>query len=641
MTSQVHRMGVDRRRVQDVILVFRGLAQVWTVSQQQVLDQVSSAARPLPKLAIDLIPQPKKETRDNPNRLRGPSLKKAPGLSGDHLALIGENLLVLTQAMASSVLMPSQTSSTTDSPPKPKRPLSVAHTPEYEVNPHLSALDLLDLDLMDEQALKKMVYRPKHPIKAPEEPEVSPALNEISPENEDETLPTAWGQRKKLSRSSSERQVPSTRLGRVASFGSLGLGLGLGTLSEASKRLVGLSEAQGSVMLSDANAERIVRTLCRVRGAALKIGQMLSIQDEALMNPQLAEIFKRVRESADFMPVWQMERVMSSEIGPNWRDHFSHFESEPFAAASIGQVHAAKLAESNREVAVKIQYPGVAQGIESDISNLLGVLNMAKILPEGLFLDSVIDHMKVELAQECDYKREAECATKMKSLLRSSPQYLVPEVINELSTQQVLTSEMIEGLTIDQCEGLSQSSRNFIALSILELLLRELFIHCYMQTDPNWANFLFNPDTKEVGLLDFGATREFRPFFVNNYYKIIEGAAKGDPEQILEYSRNIGFLTGYEAQVMNDAHVESVMILGQCFRENAEFDFGKQKTTHRMQDLVPVMLKNRLCPPPPEVYSLHRKMSGLFLLATKLDAKINCFPVWKKLEAEFVPHAIE
>lgn len=634
MTSQVRRVGVDRRRVQDVILVLRGISQVLTASQEHISKNVTTVTKPLQKLTTDLTSQ-KNQCLENPK------LKKAPGLSGHHLELIGENMLILTQALASSALMPSRNRSQNDSPPKPKRPYSASNPVEYEVNPHLSALDLLDLDLMDEQALKKMVYRPKQASKmtnSPVEPEVSP---QVAVETEVEVLPPAWGQRKKLSKSSTERQVPSSRLGRVASFGSLGLGLGLGTLSEASKRLVGLSDAQGSVILSDANAERIVRTLCRVRGAALKIGQMLSIQDEALMNPQLAEIFKRVRESADFMPVWQMERVMSSELGEDWRNRFSHFESEPFAAASIGQVHAAKLADSGREVAVKIQYPGVAQGIESDISNLLGVLNMAKILPEGLFLDSVIDHMKVELAQECDYKREAECAKKMKGLLRSSPQYLVPEVIDELSTQQVFTSEMIEGLTIDQCEGLSQSSRNFIAHAILELLLRELFIHCYMQTDPNWANFLFNPDTKQVGLLDFGATREFRPFFVNNYYKIIEGAAKGDTEQILEYSRKIGFLTGYEAQVMNDAHVESVMILGQCFREDVEFDFGKQKTTHRMQDLVPVMLKHRLCPPPPEVYSLHRKMSGLFLLATKLDAKINCFPVWKKLEAEFVPHVIK
>ena len=160
------------------------------------------------------------------------------------------------------------------------------------------------------------------------------------------------------------------------------MGLGLGTLAEASRRVVGLSDPNSNLVLSEANAERIVQTLCRVRGAALKIGQMLSIQDETLISPEVSKIFERVRQSADFMPTWQMERVMVSEFGTDWRQKFASFEDQPFAAASIGQVHRAVLPD-DRAVAVKIQYPGVAKGIKSDISNLLGLLKVANILPEG------------------------------------------------------------------------------------------------------------------------------------------------------------------------------------------------------------------------------------------------------------------
>ena len=138
-----------------------------------------------------------------------------------------------------------------------------------------------------------------------------------------------------------------------------------------------------------------------------------------------------------------------------------------------------------------------------------------------------------------------------------------------------------------------------------------------------------------MGLLDFGATREYRPFFVNNYFRIIDGAANGDRDAVLEYSRKVGFLTGYESGVLNDAHVESVMILAEAFRVDAPFSFGAQKTTARMQELVPVMLKHRLCAPPPEVYSLHRKMSGLFLMAAKLRSEINCYHTWRAIAAEF------
>lgn len=142
-------------------------------------------------------------------------------------------------------------------------------------------------------------------------------------------------------------------------------------------------------------------------------------------------------------------------------------------------------------------------------------------------------------------------------------------------------------------------------------------------------------ETGRLGLIDFGATREYRPFFVNNYFKILQGAANGDRNQILDFSTKVGFLTGYENKEMNDAHVDSVMILAEPFRKNHNYNYAAQKATSRMQELVPIMLKNGLCPPPPEVYSLHRKMSGLFLMAAKLKADINCYEIWQKIECEF------
>ena len=175
---------------------------------------------------------------------------------------------------------------------------------------------------------------------------------------------------------SKERKVPTSRVGRLASFTSLGVGLGIGTVAEVSRRAVGLGrKGNQSVVLTEANMDRIVETLCGVRGAALKIGQMLSIQDEAFVNPQLAKMLDRVRQSADFMPRMQLEETMAAQLGPDWRDNFQEFDNKPFAAASIGQVHAAKL-HNGRDVAVKVQYPGVAKGIESDIKNLLSLLKV-------------------------------------------------------------------------------------------------------------------------------------------------------------------------------------------------------------------------------------------------------------------------
>ena len=500
-----------------------------------------------------------------------------------------------------------------------------AEAAKWVVDESITSMDLLQMDLTDESALRRKIYKRLEvkdalaelnlPIERP------PVINDIDQRNTPRTkVKTSLKSevdgggnqhlvedKQAISSVALERSVPASRVSRVASFASLGAGLAFGMVAEASRRAVGIrgggksgAATDGSLILTEANASRIVATLCRVRGAALKLGQILSIQDGAVIGPELQKIFDRVRESADFMPQWQLEQVMRGDLGDNWKDNFGSFSMKPFAAASIGQVHRASLPDGT-EVAVKVQYPGVAKSIDSDIRNLLTLMKLLAFLPEGLFVDKIASHMAVELAQECDYKREALCGQRMKELLAPLKVYHVPTVYPDLSATQVLTTEYIRGLTIDQCTALPQNTRNLIASAVLKLCFTELFIHRYMQTDPNWANFLFNPKTQQLGLLDFGATREYRPGFVNTYFKIIDGAARKDREAVLEHSREVGFLTGFESKAMNDAHVESVMLLARPFHEDKNFNFGKQTITSEIQALSGVMLRERLCPPPPEV----------------------------------------
>lgn len=168
------------------------------------------------------------------------------------------------------------------------------------------------------------------------------------------------------------------------------------------------------------------------KGAALKLGQLLSIQDDSVVNPQLSKALERVRKSADFMPNWQVEQVMSGEFGPDWRSKFLDFDDKPFAAASIGQVHWGKLPDG-QEVAVKIQYPGVARGIESDIDNLGGIMKLWNVFPKGMFLENLMKVAKRELAWEVDYLRESECTKKFRELLQPYKEYYVPEVIGKFA----------------------------------------------------------------------------------------------------------------------------------------------------------------------------------------------------------------
>ncbi|XP_022052329.1 atypical kinase COQ8B, mitochondrial [Acanthochromis polyacanthus] len=435
--------------------------------------------------------------------------------------------------------------------------------------------------------------------------------------------------KQKLSERAKERIVPATRISRLANFGGLAVGLGIGAIAEVAKQSLGgkqkgdMGTLLDSAFLSEANAERIVNTLCKVRGAALKIGQAISIQDNSFINPQLQKIFERVRQSADFMPSWQMDKVLEEELGPGWREKLSAFEDKPFAAASIGQVHYGML-KDGREIAMKIQYPGVAESIHSDINNLMSVLKMSVALPEGLFADNSLEVLQRELEWECDYKREAECAKKFRSLLEEDEYFQVPEVIDELSARRVLAMELVQGVPLDRCVDLDQETRNQICFNILQLCLRELFEFRFMQTDPNWANFFYNSDTNKVILLDFGACRGYPESFTDDYIQVVHAASVGDRATVLSKSKDLKFLTGFETKAFQDAHVEAVMILGEAFASAEPFDFGTQSTTQRIHSLIPIMLHHRLTPPPEESYSLHRKMAGSFLICSKLKARIPC-----------------
>ena len=154
---------------------------------------------------------------------------------------------------------------------------------------------------------------------------------------------------------------------------------------------------------------------------------------------------------------------MSAELGPTWRSNFSSFNPIPIASASIGQVHSGVLASNGMPVAVKVQFPGIKESIDSDLDNLSLLLAASALLPKGLFLDSTIKATKIELADECDYLREAECAKRFRNELQGDDRFEVMKVVGGLCTSKVLTMEHMKGVPVGQAEGLSQDVRDQVS----------------------------------------------------------------------------------------------------------------------------------------------------------------------------------
>ncbi|MET1755906.1 AarF/ABC1/UbiB kinase family protein [Novosphingobium sp. RD2P27] len=426
------------------------------------------------------------------------------------------------------------------------------------------------------------------------------------------------------SRESGSRAVPRSRLSRLSTFGRLAGGVASGMLAEGARRMArGERPRINDLILTPGNAARLADRLSHLRGAAMKLGQMISMDAGDILPAELSTILASLRDQAQRMPPAQLDRVLKQEWGPDWRRRFRHFEAVPIAAASIGQVHRATLPDG-RVLAVKVQYPGVADSIDADVDNVASLLRISNLLPASINLAPLLAEAKRQLADETDYLREGQELRRFGELLSGDARYVVPDLEENLTTSRVLAMSFIEGRPIEELAGAAQADRDAAMTALIELVLRELFAFGVMQTDPNFANYRWQPETKRLVLLDFGAARPVSTHTSDAYRSLIEAGLARDLGKVRETAVETGFLGESAATAHRPAIDRIISAIDAAMNREGPFDFGDRAFVPVVREEASALLADRAAwhVPPTDTLFVQRKVSGTALLAARLKARV-------------------
>lgn len=403
-------------------------------------------------------------------------------------------------------------------------------------------------------------------------------------------------------------------------------------LSEVSQKLK-TWETEGEKLLNRIQiTKEIVTTLSELKGASMKLGQLLSLDLGDYLPPEVIKILNELHQKSTFLSYEIIEEILIKELKDKFKD-LSDISKEPIAAASIGQVHKANL--NHKSVAIKIQYPGVADSIPNDIKIIEMILKKLILITNKRQTDisPLIEEIKSVLQNEANYQHEVMMHLRYKEAFKKS-EFIIPEIYQEYSTSKIIIQEFIEGISFVKWIETNPDlkTREYFADQFIRLYLDEIFKFKLVQSDPNPGNFLITRDNK-IALIDFGAVKEYSDSFVNSYRKILMASFKGDKEMILKESYKVHFIDERETEEVKNIYLEMMDYLSRPFRGNEHFDFTSRDFFNHSRDLsIEMSLKSRYSPPPKDLLFLHRKLAGVFIFLKKLDVKIRLKDYWHFVE---------
>ena len=385
-----------------------------------------------------------------------------------------------------------------------------------------------------------------------------------------------------------------------------------------------------SALISKKNVTATVDTLKNLRGAAMKFGQLLSLDETVILSPDLAAIFAQLQSSGYSMTPSQLKKVLNHNWGDDWLKHFKYFDVRPFAAASIGQVHKATL-KSGEVVAIKVQFPGVKQSIDSDLATLKFIMKTSGVLPENFPLEHYLSQCGDLLKRETNYELEAENINLFSGFLNGSKVIHVPKVYNKLSTDQTLTMSFLEGRELSNIMEFDQSARDEISLNLIQLLFNEIFNFKMVQTDPNLANFLLTRGGKSICILDFGACCRVSEDTHILYKELLSVALSLDLNCIKSFLQEKNFIP-QETSMAGTKFLENIISVAiNELSKDETFDFQKSKVFQLIVqenlnlyfDLIPSSVLGS------DFIFIQRKIFGLILFFRSIGTKLPLLKILK------------
>ncbi|MBE2320523.1 AarF/ABC1/UbiB kinase family protein [Solirubrobacter sp. CPCC 204708] len=341
-------------------------------------------------------------------------------------------------------------------------------------------------------------------------------------------------------------KIPTSRISRTARVSSLAAGQAARHLGTRATNIARSEEGRSAALERRhlEAAEQIVTALGTMKGAAMKLGQVMSFLDVGLVPEEHREEFQRklakLRDAAPNVSFAGMRKVIESELGGPLKEHFAEFDSEAIAAASIGQVYRARL-HDGREVAVKVQYPGVAAAVRADMQNLGMILRLMKRVAPGLDVKNTAEEIRSRIYDELDYELEAQNQRALARIFKGHPFIVVPPVVSELSAEKVLTSEFVRGVGFDSVKEADQATRDRVGEIVFRFYFGCMYRHRQFSGDPHPGNFLLLPDER-VAFLDFGLFKVMPKHLIDLELETQRAGHEGDAERLWEIWAEGGLL---------------------------------------------------------------------------------------------------